>query len=122
MSDVQFGRHVDLCHSPSTSANAHEVGHPHTYPKPHFTSLINISDLSREMLRAPVGKVCFGGDLLHRQLVVTDRLLEPQVLDLDVLRFAQALFCLIIDSAALESMCSRIGTATQVFGKRLNSH
>ena len=34
----------------STSASAHEVGHLHTYPKPHtqkqFTNFINISDLS----------------------------------------------------------------------------
>ena len=35
LSDVQFGGHVDLCLSPSTSASSHEVGHPHTYPKPH---------------------------------------------------------------------------------------
>ena len=43
-----------------------------------------------EMLRAQVRRVCFRGDLLHRQLVVVDRLLEPQVLNFNVLYFAQA--------------------------------
>ena len=41
------------------------------------------------MLRAQVRRVCFR-DLLHRQLVVADRLLEPQVLNFNVLCFAQA--------------------------------
>ena len=35
LSTTQVGILVDSCHSPSTSASAHEVGHPHTYPKPH---------------------------------------------------------------------------------------
>ena len=100
-SDVQFGRHVVPCHSPSTSARSAQSrrsnvtdstrGQPGLYsqveavhePHQHFRSL------AREVLRAQVGRVCFGRDLLHRQLVVTDRLLEPQVLDLDVLRFAR---------------------------------
>ena len=50
----------------------------------------HLRSLTREVLRALVRKVCFGKDPLHRQLVVADRLLEPQVLDLDVLHFAQA--------------------------------
>ena len=47
---TQVGIRVDSCHSPSTSASAHEVVHPHPYPRPHtwkqFTSFINISNLS----------------------------------------------------------------------------
>ena len=50
VSDAQHNIRVDYCHSSSTSANAHEVGHMHTYPMPQtykqFTSLINIADLS----------------------------------------------------------------------------
>ena len=50
LSTTQVDVRVDSCHSPSTSASAHEVGHPHPYQKPHtqkqFTSFINISDLS----------------------------------------------------------------------------
>ena len=42
------------------------------------------------MLRAQVRRVCFRGDLLHRQLVVADRLLETQGLNFNVLCFAQA--------------------------------
>ena len=94
-----------------------------SHKQKQFTSLINITgSLAREVLRAQVGRVCFGRDLLHRQLVVTDRLLEPQVLHLDVLYFAQA-------RSAYYGQC-RTGVdvqpnrdgSTQVFGKRLNSH
>ena len=50
VSDAQHNTRVDSCHFPSTSASAHEVGHLHTYPKPHtqkqFTSPINVSYLS----------------------------------------------------------------------------
>ena len=50
LSTTQVGKRVDSCHSSSNSTSAHEVGHPHTNPKPHtqkqFTSFINISDLS----------------------------------------------------------------------------
>ena len=50
VSDAQHSTRVDSCHFPSTSASAHEVGHLHTYPKPHtqkqFTSPINVSYLS----------------------------------------------------------------------------
>ena len=35
LSTTQVGILVDSCHSPSTSASAHEVGHPLTYPRPH---------------------------------------------------------------------------------------
>ena len=35
LSTAQVGIRVDSCHSPSTSASAHEVGHPQTYPMPH---------------------------------------------------------------------------------------
>ena len=75
-----------------------------------------------EMLRAQVRRVCFRMDLLHRQLVVADRLLEPQVLDLDVLCFAQA------RSAYHGKCCTGVSVqpnkddSTQVFGKRLKSH
>ena len=77
-------------------------------PHQHFRSL------AREVLRAQVGRVCFGRDLPHRQLVVTDRSLEPEVLDLDALRFAQPCY-------ALDVQPNRDGS-TQVFGKRLTSH
>ena len=43
------------------------------------------------MLCAQVRQVCFRQDLPHHQLVFADRLLEPQVLNIDVLCLAQAL-------------------------------
>ena len=89
LSGTQVCIRVDSCHSSSTSASGREVGHLHTYPKPHtwkqFTSLINISDIS--LVRCFVPKLDeFVSERIffHRQCVVADRLLEPQVLDLDV--------------------------------------
>ena len=54
-----------------------------------FVKVASCHRLAREVLRAQVGRVCFVKDLLHRQ-IFADRLVEPQVLDLEVLRFAQA--------------------------------
>ena len=34
-STAEVGIRVGSCHSTSTSASAHEVGHPHMYPRPH---------------------------------------------------------------------------------------
>ena len=60
-----------------------------------------------EMLCAHVRGVCFRGDLLHCELPAAHRLLERQVLNLDVLRFVQACSA----QHGQESMCSQIGTA-----------
>ena len=126
LSTTQVGIRVDSCHAPSTSTSAHEVGHQHTYPKPHtkeqFTSFINIFDLSLVRCFVPKSEVCFRRDLLHHQLVVADRLLEPQVLNLDVFCLAQA------RSAYYGQCCTGVNVqpnrndSTQVFGKRLNPH
>ena len=74
------------------------------------------------MLRAEVRRVCFRGDLLHRQLVVADRLLEAQVLNFNVPCFAQA------RSAYYGQCCTGVNVqpnrndSTEVFDKRLNPH
>ena len=50
LSTTQIDFRVKSCHFPSTSVREHEVGHPHTHPKPltlkQFTSFISVSDLS----------------------------------------------------------------------------
>ena len=81
LSTAQVNIRVDSCHSPATSARAHEVGHPHTY-KPHsqkqFTSFGNISGLSLVRCFVPKSEEFVSEGDLHPQLVVADRLLEPQ--------------------------------------------
>ena len=60
--------------------------------------------------------------LLHRQLVVADRLLEPQVLNFNVLCFAQALSAYYGQCrTGVDAQPHRHGS-TRVFGRRLNSH
>ena len=127
LSTTQVGIRADSFYSPSTSACAHEVGHPHTYTKPHiwkhFTSFNNISDLSFVRCFVPKSKIFpFLKDLLHRQLVVADRLLEPLVLDLNVLCFSQANSAYYGQCRTRVNVQSNRDDSTQVFGKRLNSH
>ena len=122
LSYVQFGWHVDLCHSPLTSASAHEVGDPHTYLKASYVEAVHelhrhLLPFACEMLRAQVRRVCSPGDLLHRQLVVADRLLEPQVPEKQCALLCPKPVLLVMDSAALDR-----NDSTQVFGKRLNPH
>ena len=74
------------------------------------------------MLCAQVRRVCFRGDLLHRQLVVADRLLESQVLDLDVLCFAQPCSAYCWQCRTGVDVQPNSNDSTQVFGKRLNPH
>ena len=71
-----------------------------------FTSLINISDLSLVKCFVPKSEELVSEGIfltVNRQLVVADRLLEREVLDLGVLRFDQA-------------------RSTQVLGDCLNPH
>ena len=72
------------------------------------------------MLCAQVRRVCFRGDLLHRQLVVADRLLESEVLDLDVLCLAQARSAFFGQCITGVNVQQNRNDSTQVFGKRLN--
>ena len=120
------GRDVDPCHSPSTSASgrgwpfAHvsRVSGVEAVHEPHE----HLRPLACEMFRAQVRRVHLGGDLLHCEFPAAHRLLEPQVLNLDVLRFVQP--C----SAHERHCCTGVDVqpnrdgSTQVFGKRLNSH
>ena len=83
LSTTQVGIRVDSCHSPSTSTSTHEVGHlAHVSKASHIEA---VDEFARGVLRAQVRRVCFRRDFLHHQL---DRLLEPQVLNLDVLCLA----------------------------------
>ena len=75
-----------------------------------------------DILYAQVRRVCFPIDRLHRQLVVADRLLEPQVLDLTVLFFVQACPAYYGQCYTGVNVQPNRNDSTQVFGKRLNSH
>ena len=89
---IHHNTRVDSCHPPSTSASAHEVGHLHTYPKPHaqkqFTSLINISDLSLVKCFVPRSEE-FVSAVIFSTLSFPLRIaaLESQVLNLDATLF-----------------------------------
>ena len=73
-----------------------------------------------EMLCAQVRRVCFRRDLLHHQLVVADRLLEPHLLNFDVLCFAQTRSAYCGQCCAGVNVQPNRNDSTQVFGKRLN--
>ena len=127
LSTTQVGIRVDSCHFPSPSTSAHEVGLLAHESKASYIEAVHelhqhLRPFACEMLCAQVRRVCFRRDLLHHQLVVADRLLEQQVLNLDALCLAQA------RSAHYGQCCTGVSVqpnwndSTQVFGKRLNLH
>ena len=117
---------MDSCHSPSTSASAHEVGHPHTYPKPHtqkqFTNFINISDLS--LVRCFVPK---SEEFVSEGIFSTVSLLL-RTASWSHRYWISMCFALQARSAYHGQCCTGVNVqpnrdgSTQVFGKRLNSH
>ena len=89
-----------------SSAHVSNASYVEAVHEPHQ----HLGSLTRQVLCSQVRRVGLGGDLLHSELPAAHRLLKPQVLNLDVLRFAQPCSAYFIDNAALESMCSRIVT------------
>ena len=84
-------------------------------PQQHLRSLVC------EVPHSQVQRVRLGGDHLHCELASAQRLLEPQALDLDVLRSAQP--CAAHNRqrrTRVDAQPNRHGS-TQVLGKRLNS-
>ena len=75
---AQFQREANL--DSIHKSQVEEVHEPHQH----------LRSLARDVPRAHVERVCFGRDLLHRHLVVADRLLEAQVPNFDVFRFARS--------------------------------
>ena len=94
VSDAQHSIRVDSCHSPfnlgqcargSPSPHVSKASYAEAVHEPHQ----HLGSLARQVLCSQVRRVRLGGDFLHCELPAAHRLLEPQVLNLDVLRFAQ---------------------------------
>ena len=103
--------------SPTLNLGQRVRGWPSAHvPKASYIEAIHephqhLGSLARQALRSQVRGVRLGGDLLHFELPEAHRLLKSQVLNLDLLRFAQLTSAFFFDSGARESTCSRIGTA-----------
>ena len=123
VSDVQVGIHVDLCHSPSTSAGSAQgrrsTGSVPTRGQPGLQSQVeavheshqHLGSLARQVLCSQVRRVCLGGDLLHSELPAAHPPPEATSAESRCASLCPTLFCLLLTMPALESMCSRIVTS-----------
>ena len=127
-STAQVRKRVDSCHSPLnlgqcarswSSAHVPKASHIEAVHKLHQ----HFRPFACEMLRAQVRRVCFRRDLLHRQRIVADRLLEPQVLNFLCALLCPSPFCLLwtVPHWSVNVQSNRDGS-TQVFGECLNCH